>query len=364
MPKFCGALLFFLLLFPAGLCGAQADNLNSCVKEESKLILCKTLKSSEPPDLPEKVELDLPWDKPSFQFWRSYYKSRWNRLKLISQIDNFKLFYPTVREIFKKEGLPEDLVFLAIVESNGNPSAVSKAGAAGLWQLMPKTARLYGLKVNHYIDERFDIEKSTLAAAKYLKYLYSIFRRWDLAIAAYNAGPGTIKKRLQKLGVEHFWDLTKLPNETLNYVPKFYAVLSFIKSSDLFKKEDPKERLVKVKVLSKTSLYRISRKLQVPYGITKRFNLQFRRKIVPAGYHVYIPLRYVKKTNLIKYIKSAKVYVYVPKRREKITSIAKRFGVDVSLLRELNHLRRNVVYRGQTLLIVKREEKGKENGRS
>lgn len=353
------AFLLSLVLFPASAYSVTAETLSSLVIKESNLLLGKTAVSSEPINLSGRAELNLPWDKPSFQFWRSYYQNRWNRLKLISQIDNFKLFYPTVREIFKREGLPEDLVFLAIVESNGNPAAVSKAGAAGLWQLMPLTAKLYGLKVNRYIDERFDIEKSTVAAARYLKYLYSLFGRWDLAIAAYNAGPGTIKNRLKKLGAEHFWDLTKLPDETLNYVPKFYAVLSFIKSSNLLKEERPEEKLVKVKVLSRTSLYRISKKLHVPYGIAKRFNLQFRRRIVPAGHYVYIPIKYVKKTDLVRYIKSARVYVYVPKRRERVSTIARRFGVDASTIKELNHLRRNVVYRGQTLLIVKREEKGR-----
>ncbi|RUM42332.1 MAG: lytic transglycosylase, partial [Desulfurobacterium sp.] len=306
-----------------------------------------------------KTLLDIPWDKPAFQFWLSYYKNRWNKLKLLSQIDSFKVFYPKIVEIFREEGIPEDLALLSIVESQGNPSAVSKAGAAGLWQLMPSTARRLGLKVNWLIDERFDPIKSTKAAAKYLKELYSIFRRWDLAIAAYNAGPGRIQHRLKKLGDADFWDLTKLPDETLNYVPKFYAVLSFIKSSNLLKEERPEEKLVKVKVLSRTSLYRISKKLHVPYGIAKRFNLQFRRRIVPAGHYVYIPIKYVKKTDLVRYIKSARVYVYVPKRRERVSTIARRFGVDASTIKELNHLRRNVVYRGQTLLIVKREEKGR-----
>ncbi|MEO2083199.1 MAG: transglycosylase SLT domain-containing protein, partial [Desulfurobacteriaceae bacterium] len=137
---------------------AQAGEIYSTVKKESTALLsCITKEKCGD----SSVYLDIPWNEPSFQFWRSYYRNRWNRLKLFSYVDNFKLFYPTVKKIFKEEGLPEDLALLAVVESNGNPDAVSKAGAAGLWQLMPATARKYGLKVNRYIDERFDLEKST-----------------------------------------------------------------------------------------------------------------------------------------------------------------------------------------------------------
>ncbi|WP_163328157.1 transglycosylase SLT domain-containing protein [Desulfurobacterium thermolithotrophum] len=343
--------------------GAPDNSIVSTVYSEATILLGSS--TSQKSKLPN-TKLSIPWDKPSFQFWLSYYKNNWNRMKLFSLLDNFKVFYPTVKRIFKEEGIPEDLVFLAVVESNGNPSAVSKAGAAGLWQLMPATAKLYGLKVNRYIDERFDIEKSTHAAAKYLKYLHSLFGRWDLAIAAYNAGPGTIFKRLKLVGAEHFWDLTKLPDETLNYVPKFYAILSIIKEKSFFENKKNSATLLKIKVLSKTSLYRISKKLKVPYYITKRFNSQYRRRVVPAGHYVYIPSKFVKRTNLLKYISSSKIYVYIPKKREKIVSIARRFGADAKLIKEINRLKRTVVYRGQTILIVKTDYKKEavENGNS
>lgn len=298
--------------------------------------------------------LDIPWDKPSFQFWRAYYRNRWNRLKLISQVDNFKLYYPLVVKIFREEGLPPDLALLAIVESNGEPWAVSKAGAAGLWQLMPGTARRLGLKVNRYIDERFDIEKSTRAAARYLKELYGRFKRWDLAIAAYNAGPGRIEKRLKRLGADEFWDLTKLPDETLNYVPKFYAVLSLVHEKGLLKKPS-RERLLKIKVASRTSLYRISRKLRVPFKKLYLFNRQFRRKVVPAGYFVYIPQRAIGNFALLRYSRESRIYLYSPRRAEKITRIAKAFGVSPSFIKKVNGLRRNIVYRGEALIIVKAE---------
>ena len=343
-------LLFFLLLTVS----SYGSDLSSVVQKESmKLFSCSFSGSSTKSC---NSLLDIPWDKPSFQFWLSYYRNRWNRAKLLSQIDSFKVVYPVVREIFRREGLPEDLSLLAVVESNGDPAAVSRAGAAGLWQLMPATARKMGLKVNWLVDERFDIVKSTVAAAKYLKKLYSMFHRWDLAIAAYNAGPGTIKKRLEKLGVDEFWDLTKLPVETLEYVPKYYAVLSVAKSSGIL--EDQNENsLITVKVASRTSLYRVSRALRVSYKLVRHFNRQFKRGIVPRGYCVYLPASSVRNYALLKYVKNSRVYVYVPRKRERLTTIARRFGVSPELIKKVNRLRYNVAFKGQPLLIVKLNQK-------
>jgi len=344
--------LFLLFTLPA-----YGGDLKSLVERESSLLSSCSFSSTSCNTL-----LDIPWDKPSFQFWFSYYRNKWNRVKLLSQINSFKLFYPTVRKIFKREGLPEGLSLLAIVESNGDPSAVSRAGAAGLWQLMPGTAKRLGLKVNWLVDERFDIVKSTVAAAKYLKELHSIFHRWDLAIAAYNAGPGTIKKRLKRLGVDQFWDLTKLPDETLEYVPKFYAVLSVVESSGILKKT-PENRLLTVKVASRTRLYRIARALKVRYSVLKHYNRQFKRGVVPRGYSVYLPASLIRNYAVLKYVKSSNMYVYVPKKRERLTTIARRFGVSPELIKRINRLRYNVAFRGQTLLIVKLSEKRK-NGDS
>ena len=349
MRKLFPLLLSLFLVLPS-----RSENLTETVNLESKVLLSCSLKGEECNSL-----LNIPWDKPAFQFWLSYYSTDWNRAKLLSKLDSFKVFYPTIAHIFKKEGLPEDLALLAVVESSANPSAVSKAGAAGLWQLMPSTARKLGLKVNWLIDERFDVVKSTKAAAKYLKELYAQFHRWDLAIAAYNAGPGTILSRLKKLGAKEFWNLTKLPDETLNYVPKFYAVLSIAKGNPKF--EPKRNELLKIKVKTRTSLYRVARALKVSYSVLKRFNRQFKRRIVPAGYYVYLPKSKVRNYAVLKYLKSSRIYIYVPRRREKLTVIARKFGVSTNLIKKLNRIRYNVVFKGQPIIIVKLDRK-KENG--
>ena len=137
------------------------------------------------------------------------------------------LYFPMFEKYFKEYGIPEDIKFLAIVESGLNPIARSRVGAVGLWQFMPATGKMYGLDIDWYIDERMDPEKSTEAACKYLRSLYNYFNAWDLALAAYNAGPGKVRRAIRKSGYKKdFWEIYRyLPRETRSYVPQFLAFL-------------------------------------------------------------------------------------------------------------------------------------------
>ena len=136
-------------------------------------------------------------------------------------------FLPMILEVFRQKGLPEELVFTAMIESGFDPVAVSRAGAKGLWQFMAPTARQYGLRVDRWLDERLDPEKSTVAAANYLKDLYTTFGSWDLTQAAYNAGEMKVIRAIKGTGTRDFWSLTNsrlLRDETKNYVPAIHAV--------------------------------------------------------------------------------------------------------------------------------------------
>ena len=141
------------------------------------------------------------------------------------------------RDEFRRVGVPEDLVWLALVESVWNPSAVSPAAAGGIWQFIPKTATEYGLRVASGDDERADPLKQTRVAATYLRDLYTIFGDWALAMAAYNSGEPRVMDAIVKNGRANFWELYDkqlLPKETRNYVPKILAAIKVASQADTY----------------------------------------------------------------------------------------------------------------------------------
>lgn len=137
-----------------------------------------------------------------------------------------ELYFPTFEEHLDRHRIPLEMKYLAVIESALNPSARSRAGAVGLWQFMLPTGKLYGLKADSYIDERHDVYKSTEAACRYLKYLHGLYDNWELAMAAYNCGPGNVNKAIRRAGgVKDYWRIYDyLPRETRGYVPAFIAV--------------------------------------------------------------------------------------------------------------------------------------------
>jgi membrane-bound lytic murein transglycosylase D len=146
-------------------------------------------------------------------------------------------YLPLMQRELKEAGLPEDLAYLAMIESGYNQKAYSKAHASGLWQFIPGTGALYGLKMDRYLDERRDAEKSTKAAVKFLGNLYDEFGDWHLAVAAYNAGPGKINKGLERYDTKDFWSLAEydyLAMETKRYVPKLIASIIIAKNPDKY----------------------------------------------------------------------------------------------------------------------------------
>lgn len=137
------------------------------------------------------------------------------------------LYFPLFEKYLAKYGMPDELKYLSIIESGLNPRAISRARAVGLWQFMSATGRYYGLANNRYIDERMDPEKATDAACRYLKDLHNMFHDWELALAAYNTGPGNVKKAIRRSGYKNsFWEIyPQLPRETRAYVPQFVAMI-------------------------------------------------------------------------------------------------------------------------------------------
>ncbi len=207
-------------------------------------------------------------------------------------------YVPMMQKIFKNEDLPEDLVFLALIESGFNPKAYSPADASGPWQFIKKTAQHYGLRVNKWIDERRDPVKSTIAAADYLKNLYGMFQSWTLSMASYNAGEGRIMRAMAASKAEDFWELKQsdhIKDETKNYVPKFMAATIIAKNPEkygFFIDYHAPFLYDEVEIKRQTSLKSIAKATGISLEQIKIYNPELKLGTTPPnypGYHIKLP---------------------------------------------------------------------------
>src|SRR5574341_1883094 len=208
-------------------------------------------------------------------------------------------YRPLVETIFTEFHLPSDLVYLSLVESGFNPYAYSRARATGPWQFMKGTAKLYGLRVDEYVDERRDPIKSTVAAARYLRDLYDLFGTWPLAMAAYNAGERKIQRALRKAKAETFWEIAQtkfIRRETREYVPRFMAAAIIAKNPDQYGfEETPADihQFEEIVVSRPLPLRAIAAATDIPYAELHRLNPELRRDVTPPddpAYHLKVPV--------------------------------------------------------------------------
>jgi membrane-bound lytic murein transglycosylase D len=201
-------------------------------------------------------------------------------------------FMPMVRKIFRQEGLPEELAYLAVVESGFNPFATSSMNAAGIWQFIPSTGRRFGLRIDDYIDERRDPYKSTIAAAKYLKTLYNMFGSWELAIAAYNCGENCVAKRLESSSATSFSEIKNiLPSQTKEYVPRFFAILLIANNPEKYEL-DVKTNIYDVINFTadrEINLNDLAQEKKVDYDILKFYNAHLKKDIAFEGININLP---------------------------------------------------------------------------
>ncbi len=204
-------------------------------------------------------------------------------------------YLPMIREVFQEYGLPEDLAYLAMIESGFNPYAYSHAHAGGMWQFIQGTGRRYGLAINNYVDERRDPVKATHAAAKYLLDLYKQFGSWYLAAASYNCGEGRVQREIQSSNHKNFWELSDnqcLPTETKNYVPQMIAATIIAKNPNKFGFTKvpylPPLQYETVKVNEPTSLRAASMACNVPPEEIEMLNPELRRGTTPPDQPQYV----------------------------------------------------------------------------
>lgn len=205
------------------------------------------------------------------------------------------IYFPLFEKYLAKYGMPDDLKYLSIVESGLNPKAMSRVGAAGLWQFMPSTGRIYRLNQNWYVDERLDPEKATEAACRYLKQLHGMFNDWQLALAAYNAGPGNVNKAIRRSGgKKDFWEVYNyLPRETRSYVPQFAAVMyvmNFAEEHNLLPEEHEYQYAQQVDTVHLNrfvSLEALEDQLNLCRGELEFINPELVRKAIPDNAGTY-----------------------------------------------------------------------------
>lgn len=297
------------------------------------------------------------------------------------------IYFPMIEQFLREKNLPQELKYLPIVESALRPDAVSRAGAKGLWQFMDYTGREYGLKINRWVDERYDPVKSTQAALTFLTGLYNRFDSWELALASYNAGGGRVSRAVKRARSKNFWRVQRyLPLETRNYVPAFIAATYLMKHY-------PQHQMYPVypgldyqlteivMVYDQVSLWKVAQITSLPIEIIQDLNPAYQRGYIPANRHgnfLVLPSRAVQSMkNFLDYkeldgslkqgLHELAFYQleldrsdshphyykssYVVKEGEQVEDLAAFFNCSPNHIIAWNELRDHQLYDGQKLVI-------------
>ncbi len=276
------------------------------------------------------------------------------RDKFMSWLARSAKYIPMMKVLLRENGLPEDLVYMALIESGFNPHAFSRSKACGPWQFISSTGKRYGLLVNWWIDERRDPEKSTIAAAKYLNDLYDMFECWYLAAAGYNAGEGKIARGMKRYRTEDFWELTKyrfLKRETKDYVPQMIAATLVAKDPERYGFTDIEYQEVlcydKVEVSEVTDLGLIAKACEISLEEVKDLNPELLRGCTPPGisdYEVRVPCGkkelFQKNFEDLRPRHRFQFKTHVVKKGDTLAGIARIYRVALEPLLQINKLKK------------------------
>ncbi|MBM4126758.1 MAG: LysM peptidoglycan-binding domain-containing protein [Nitrospira sp.] len=288
----------------------------------------------------------------------------------------FSRYRPMVEKIFAEFNLPSDLVNLSLVESGFNPYAYSRAKATGPWQFMQGTGKVYGLRIDHYVDERRDPIKSTVAAARYLRDLYDIFGAWPLAMAAYNAGEGKVLRALHKVQGETFSDIAKtklIRQETKQYVPRIMAATIIARSPQQYGFDHAPaapHQFEEVLVNRALHMRSIASASGIAYEDLRLLNPELRRDATPpdaSAYHLKVPVGTADKVaglldriptykfppivSTVRHVKARSPQSYRVRAGDTLEKVSKRFRVPLRTLKTRNNLSSSVIRPGEFLTI-------------
>ncbi|MBQ4390946.1 MAG: transglycosylase SLT domain-containing protein [Paludibacteraceae bacterium] len=332
--------------------------------------------------------IETPYNQVVRAFILRYVKHNPKQLARLQSKSDY--YFPLFTDILAKYDLPYELCYLAVIESALNPQARSHAGAAGLWQFMPSTGRLYGLEINSLIDERMDPVKSTEAACRFLKSLYMVFNDWNLALAAYNCGPGNVNKAIHRSGGKRdFWSIYPfLPRETRGYVPIYIAASYAMNYADYHGIcPAPYEMTMNtdtVRISERMHLKQVADVLELNIDELRLLNPQYARDIIPGGKSYELRLPADRVTDFIDMQDSIRSYhadelinnrraeidllqktsvngaysvngvtYYKIKNGDTLGAIAKKFHCSVKQLKTWNGLKNDNIRAGKTLKICR-----------
>jgi len=323
-------------------------------------------------DLPD-VDLplsDIPLALNSKVEYFLYYFQTSGRPSFSRWLSRSSRYLPMMKEILKREGMPEDLVYVAMIESGFQMHARSWANAVGPWQFISDTGRRYALRIDQWVDERKDPVKATTAAALYLKELYGMFKGdWYLAAAGYNAGENKILRAISMYNTSDFWEISRgsyLKRETKEYVPKLLAAAIIAKDPARYGFSDiaylPAIEFETVKIPSRTDLELVAKLSGTTYETIRELNPDLRHWCTPPNYpdyelklpkgtRVQFDLEYSKVPEDKRFTEKVLYTNYHPRKKDSLKSVARRFGTSTEALSELNGISKNSRIAGRTLVV-------------
>lgn len=352
----------------------ETQNNNIDTDEFSSLLLQKQLER-----LDATTPFNVSHNATIERFIRVYLKDR--KVYMNRLLGRSLYYFPYFEQYLDIYDLPLELKYLAVVESALNPLAVSPSGAKGLWQFMYGTGTEYNLQIDSYVDERFDLLKSTKAACVYLKKLYDRFGDWDLALAAYNSGPGNVQKAIKRAGGStNYWEIRKfLPKETSSYVPAFYATLYLFTHSEYHGLGPKKGEITyaetdTVQLKKSMTFETIKNNTGIELEVLRSFNPIYKKDFIPEVKNKYMSLtlpahlmtRFLASENKLytkspvqrktsrpsKVIPMTSWNSYLVSDGDNLNSIAKQHKISLEQLKTWNGLDTNFLISGQRLVIT------------